>query len=70
MTTDTRFLPLLADRTLESGAETYGLLASIFGMNVTLPGQPGSQTEFLVIIGIMLVTLLGVLLFFRRRGYL
>ena len=46
------------------------LLASIFGMNVTLPGQPGSQTEFIVIIGIMLVTLLGVLLFFRRRGYL
>jgi magnesium transporter len=46
------------------------LLASIFGMNVTLPGQPGSQAEFIVIIGIMLVTLLGVLLFFRRRGYL
>ena len=39
-------------------------------MNVTLPGQPGSQTEFFVIIGIMLVTLVGVLLFFRRRGYL
>jgi magnesium transporter len=46
------------------------LLASIFGMNVTLPGQPGSQSEFVVILGIMLLTLLGVLVFFRRRGYL
>ncbi len=46
------------------------LLASIFGMNVPLPGQRGSLNEFLVISTIMIVTLLGVLVFFRRRGYL
>ena len=46
------------------------LLASIFGMNVSLPGQRGSVVEFTVIIVIMLITLAGVLLFFRRRGYL
>ncbi|MEW6225565.1 MAG: magnesium transporter CorA family protein [Chloroflexota bacterium] len=46
------------------------LLASIFGMNVTLPGQSGSVVEFLLIIGLMAVILGGVLLFFRRRGFL
>jgi magnesium transporter len=46
------------------------LLASVFGMNVPLPGQEGSPAECWVIIGIMLVTLTSVLLFFRRRGYL
>ncbi len=46
------------------------LLASIFGMNVPLPGQSGSLNEFLVISAIMIATLLGVLVFFRRRGYL
>jgi len=46
------------------------LLASIFGMNVPLPGQPGGVVEFLLIIGLMAVTLAGVLLFFRRRGFL
>ena len=45
------------------------LLASIFGMNVDIPGDE-SLFEFWVIIGLMAVTLLGVLLFFRRRGYL
>ena len=46
------------------------LLASIFGMNVPLPGQPGSVVEFLLIIGLMAAILAGVLLFFRRRGFL
>ena len=46
------------------------LLASVFGMNVPLPGQPGSPSEFWVIVALMAATLLGVLLFFRRRGYL
>ncbi len=46
------------------------LLASIFGMNVPLPGQSGSLNVFLVISAIMVATLLGVLVFFRRRGYL
>jgi magnesium transporter len=45
------------------------LLASIFGMNFDLPGDEG-LTEFWVVIGLMLLTLGGVLLFFRRRGYL
>jgi magnesium transporter len=45
------------------------LLASIGGMNVDLPGD-GSLREFWAIIAVMAVTLVGVLLFFRRRGYL
>ena len=45
------------------------LIASIGGMNVDLPGDE-SLTEFWVIMGLMVVTLTGVLLFFRRRGYL
>jgi magnesium transporter len=45
------------------------LIASIGGMNVDLPGDE-SLAEFWVIIGLMVVTLTGVLLFFRRRGYL
>ena len=45
------------------------LIASIGGMNVDLPGDE-SLAEFWVIIGLMAVTLTGVLLFFRRRGYL
>jgi magnesium transporter len=46
------------------------LLASVFGMNVPLPGQEGSPTEFWVIVALMAATLTSVLLFFRRRGYL
>jgi len=46
------------------------LLASVFGMNVPLPGQQGSSSEFWVIVAVMAATLIGVLLFFRRRGYL
>jgi magnesium transporter len=46
------------------------LLASIFGMNVTLPGQAGSVAEFMLIIALMAAILAGVLVFFRRRGFL
>ena len=45
------------------------LIASIGGMNVDLPGDE-TLTEFWLIIGVMALTLVGVLLFFRRRGYL
>ena len=45
------------------------LLASIFGMNFDLPGEEGLG-EFWVVIVLMGAILLGVLLFFRRRGYL
>jgi magnesium transporter len=46
------------------------LIASVFGMNVTLPGQHGSIAEFWVITLFMIAILAGVLLFFRRKGYL
>jgi LPXTG-motif cell wall-anchored protein len=39
-------------------------------MNVPLPGQQGSPTEFWLIVALIAAILLGVLLFFRRRGYL
>ncbi len=45
------------------------LIASIGGMNVDLPGDE-TIVEFWVIIAAMVVTLVGILLFFRRRGYL
>jgi magnesium transporter len=46
------------------------LLASVFGMNVPLPGQPGSAIEFWLILAVMIGTLGGVLFFFRKRGFL
>ncbi len=46
------------------------LIASVFGMNVPLPGQEGSPAEFWIVITVMLAILTSVLLFFRRRGYL
>ena len=45
------------------------LLASIGGMNVDLPGDE-SLLEFWILMGVMAVTLVTILLFFRRRGYL
>jgi len=45
------------------------LIASIFGMNVRVPGQ-GHVEPFWVIIATMLVILVGLLTFFRRRGWL
>jgi magnesium transporter len=45
------------------------LIASIFGMNVEVPGQ-GSIHAFWVIMVVMFAVLVGVALFFRRRGWL
>jgi magnesium transporter len=50
------------------------LIASIFGMNVGLPGggdpATSSNTVFWVIIATMVVVLGGMLAVFRRRGWL
>ncbi len=50
------------------------LIASIFGMNIGLPGggEPGSGSilSFAVVIGIMLLILVGMAAFFRRRRWL
>jgi magnesium transporter len=45
------------------------LLASIWGMNVRVPGQ-GSIAAFWEIAGVMLVLLVGLVVFFRKRGWL
>jgi magnesium transporter len=45
------------------------LIASIFGMNVKVPGE-GSIHAFWVIMVVMFAVLVGVALFFRRRGWL
>jgi magnesium transporter len=47
------------------------LIASIYGMNVGLPGQeePHSLTAFYAIVSTMAVIGLGMLLFFRRKGW-
>ncbi len=50
------------------------LIASIFGMNVGLPGGGDPATDndvsFLAVVGIMLIVLLGMVLFFRKRRWL
>ena len=45
------------------------LIASIWGMNVGVPGE-GDQTDFYIIVGGMLVMLLGMVGYFRHRGWL
>ncbi len=45
------------------------LLASLWGMNVGVPGE-GDHTAFFVIVGAMLMIMFGMVLFFRRRGWL
>jgi magnesium transporter len=45
------------------------LIASIWGMNVGVPGE-GSIHAFWAVIGFMLAVLIGMVLFFRRRGWL
>jgi magnesium transporter len=50
------------------------LIASVWGMNVGLPGggdpATSSTTVFWTIIAVMLVVLVGMITFFRRRGWL
>ena len=45
------------------------LIASIWGMNVGVPGE-GDDTDFYVIVGSMAVMLVGMVAYFRRRGWL
>ena len=45
------------------------LLASIWGMNVKVPGEQ-NLTAFWVIAGVMVVLLVGMVVFFRKRGWL
>jgi magnesium transporter len=50
------------------------LIASIWGMNVGLPGggdpSTSSTTVFWIVIAVMAIMLVGMLTFFRRRGWL
>jgi magnesium transporter len=45
------------------------LLASIWGMNVHVPGE-GSVAAFWEVAGVMFAILVGMVLFFRKRGWL
>jgi magnesium transporter len=45
------------------------LIASIWGMNVGVPGE-GDRTDFYIIVGAMLVMLIAMVAYFRRRGWL
>jgi magnesium transporter len=45
------------------------LIASIWGMNVGVPGK-GDPEDFYVVVGAMAILLVGMVAFFRRRGWL
>jgi magnesium transporter len=45
------------------------LIASIFGMNVDFPGD-GESVTFYIILALMAATLVGLVVLFRRRGWL
>jgi magnesium transporter len=45
------------------------LLASIWGMNVGVPGEQ-DMTAFWIVVGAMVVLLVGMVTYFRRRGWL
>jgi magnesium transporter len=45
------------------------LVASIWGMNVGVPGE-GATTAFWAILAAMVVLLGGMVVYFRRRGWL
>jgi magnesium transporter len=45
------------------------LVASIWGMNVGVPGE-GDHTAFWIVVGAMVALLVGMLAYFRRRGWL
>jgi magnesium transporter len=44
-------------------------LASLWGMNVGVPGE-GDNAAFYAIVGVMVMIMLGMVAFFRRRGWL
>ncbi|MDQ5895249.1 MAG: magnesium transporter [Actinomycetota bacterium] len=50
------------------------LIASIFGMNVGLPGggdpSSGTSSQFYVVVGVMVALLLGMVAYFRKRRWL
>ncbi|HJX69745.1 MAG TPA: magnesium/cobalt transporter CorA [Dehalococcoidia bacterium] len=46
------------------------LVASIYGMNINLPGQEGNSLSFIIILIIMLVISGAMLFFFRRRHWI
>ena len=45
------------------------LIASIWGMNVGVPGE-GDRFDFYLVLGLMATILVGMLAYFRRRGWL
>ena len=45
------------------------LIASIWGMNVHVPGEQDT-TAFYVVLGFMAVVLCGMVAYFRKRGFL
>jgi len=45
------------------------LIASIWGMNVGVPGE-GDSEDFFVVVGAMAILLLSMVAYFRRRGWL
>jgi magnesium transporter len=45
------------------------LIASIWGMNVGVPGE-GGVTAFWIVVGSMVAILVGMVAYFRRRGWL
>jgi magnesium transporter len=45
------------------------LVAGIWGMNTGVPGQ-GKLGAFWIVVGVMLVMLVGMLAFARKRGWL
>jgi magnesium transporter len=46
------------------------LIASIWGMNVDFPFETSGTGAFWVIVGAMVVILVGMVGYFRRRGWL
>ena len=49
------------------------LIASVFGMNVGLPGggePPDGASASWIVIGVMVAILVGMVTYFRRRGWL
>jgi magnesium transporter len=44
-------------------------IASIFGMNVKVPGE-GFRDAFYVVVVAMVLVLVGMVAYFRRRGWL